>query len=484
MSFADRIRRTEFTDPEVNSLFRVSGCPIFSDYTMLATLRAVANHRLGEDDSLTLSYAEIGSSCEDMEELMSETCMDFSEKYKFFIINVSSDTEVPKKYNELFETAGWKYVEIVTGFFKNKETQKAILDVHCFVNDDLKSAVLLTARLTVITMHFLQMAIPAVLPWYFGKDRRLNDKERALLHSCGERNSKVYLECLHALAGEYDFYSARLAQLDGFETIALKQEYKNLTSEVSDAMERIERITRELGEAIERKDRTERQAWGVLEAMDKAGEQSEFKDYFLKNRDRFKLINMDNEGYSLEFEAMGYADNFDDNFAKKIIANKHSELYTRRGSRPRCSSKRMARLFEAIFVTREVRLKTCGIYIARIARKICETIAGYEYDESCIGYLPNPHLQHHHCLGAYAPIFAQFLQQANYVGFLEQAMASTESINLNEPPTFGPFMEDMYNTEIKCIEFPDGRCMAPYEAANALFVGEDDGEEVPNESET
>lgn len=477
MSFADRIRQTEFTNPEVNSLFRVMGSPIFSDYTMLATLRAVVNHRLGEDDNLEMRYAEIGCSCDDMDEIGSDACMDFTQSHRLYIINVS-DSKIPEKYKKLFEEAGWERIEKMSVFF-----EKA-LDVQCFKNDALKSTVLFTARLSVVTMHFIQMAIPAFLPWYFGAERRLNDEERAILHSCGERNSKNYLERLHALAEEYDFYSARLAQLDGFETIALKQEYKNLTDEVSSAMERIEYLTRELGEAIEGKDRTERQAWGVLAAIDKAGEQSEFKEYFLKNRDRFKLVSMDPDGKTLEFECMGHADNFDDDFAKKIIANKHSELYTRRGSRPRVSSKRMARLFEAIFVTREVKLKLCGVYIAQIARKICETRSGYEYDESCIGYLPNPHLNHHRCLGAYGKIFAQFLQQANYVGFMEQAMASCESINLNEPPTFGPFMEDMYNTEIKCIEFPDGRCMAPYEAANELFTGEDDGEEeVPNESE-
>lgn len=476
MSFADRIRTTEFTNTEVNSLFRVTGCPIFSDFTMLATLRAVVNHRLGEDDSLGMSYAEIDCSCEDMNKIESDACVDFTQSYKLYILNLS-EGRVPEKYKKLFEEAGWERIEKMTAFF-----EKA-LDVQCFKNDALKSTVLFTARLSVVTMHFIQMAIPAFLPWYFGTERRLNDEERALLHSCGERNSKKYLECLHALAEEYDFYSARLVQLDGFETLALKQEYKNLTDEVKSAMERVEYLTRELGEAIENKDRTERQAWGVLSAIDKTGEHSEFKEYFLKNRNRFKLVRMDADGRTLEFECMGYADNFDDDFAKKIIANKHSELYTRRGSRPRVSSKRMARLFEAIFVTREVRLKLCGVYIAQIARKICETRSGYEYDESCIGYMPNPHLNHHRCLGGYGKIFAQFLQQANYVGFMEQAMASCESINLNEPPTFGPFMEDMYNTEIKCIEFPDGRCMAPYEAANELFTGEDDGEEVPNESE-
>lgn len=477
MSFADRIRQTEFTNPEVNSLFRVMGPPIFSDFTMLATLRAVVNHRLGEDDSLEMRYAEIGCSCEDMNEIESEACVDFTQSHRLYIFNVS-ESKVPEKYKKLFEESGWERIEKMTAYF-----EKA-LDVQCFKNDDLKSTVLFTARMSVVTMHFVQMAIPAFLPWYFGTERRLNDEERALLHSCGERNSKKYLECLHALSEEYDFYSARLVQLDGFETLALKQEYKNLTDEVRSAMERVEYLTRELGEAIENKDRTERQAWGVLAAIDKAGEQSEFKEYFLKNRKRFKLVRMDTDGRTLEFECMGYADNFDDDFAKKIIANKHSELYTRRGSRPRVSSKRMARLFEAIFVTREVRLKLCGVYIAQIARKICETRSGYEYDEACIGYLPNPHLNHHSCLGAYGKIFAQFLQQANYIGFMEQAMASCESVNLNEPPTFGPFMEDLYQTEIKCVEFADGRCMAPYEAANELFTGDDDGEEeVPNESE-
>lgn len=476
MSFADRIRTTEFTNPEVDSLFRVTGLPIFSDFTMLATLRAVVNHRLGDEDSLKMRYAEISTSCESMSEIESESGLEFAQPYRLYILNVS-ESKIPEKYKKLFEESGWERIEKMTAFF-----EKA-LDVQCFKNDALKSTVLFTARLSVSMMHFIQMAIPAFLPWYFGTERRLNDEERALLHSCGERNSKKYLECLHALAEEYDFYSARLVQLDGFETLALKQEYKNLTDEVKSAMERVEYLTRELGEVIENKDRTERQAWGVLSAIDKAGERSEFKEYFLKNRNRFKLVRMDADGRTLEFECMGYADNFDDDFAKKIIANKHSELYTRRGSRPRVSSKRMARLFEAVFVTREVKLKLCGVYIAQIARKICETRSDYEYDESCIGYLPNPHLNHHRCLGGYGKIFAQFLQQANYVGFMEQAMASCESVNLNEPPTFGPFMEDLYQTEIKCIEFPDGRCMAPYEAANELFTGEDDGEEAPNESE-
>ena len=477
--FAERIRSTEFTNPEVNSLFQISGTPIFSDYTMLATLRAIVQHRLGEEDRIELHYTEYGSSePDDLDELGRESGFDFGQPNRLYIVNIQGTQRVPEGFCKAFRDAGWDRIEKMTAFFEKT------LDVQCFKNDELKSVVLLTARMSVSTMHFLQMSIPAFLPWYFGADRKLSDEERNLLLSFKKRSSEDYTAALHVLAEGWDFYSARLTQLDGFEALALKQEYKNLTDEVRSAIARIEYLTRELGDAIESKDRTERQAWGVLSAIDKAGEKSEFKEYFLKNRKRFKLVNMDSDGKTLEFECMGYADNFDDDFAKKIIANKHSELYTRRGSRPRCSSKRMARLFEAIFVTREVKLKLCGVYIAQIARKICETRSGYEYDESCIGYLPNPHLNHHRCLGAYGAIFAQFLQQANYVGFMEQAMASCESINLNEPPTFGPFMEDMYNTEIKCIEFPDGRCMAPYEAANELFTGEDDGEEeVPNESE-
>lgn len=477
--FAERIRNTEFTNPEVNSLFRIGGHPIFSDYTMLATLRAIVQRRLGDEDHLELRYAEYNSSTpEDLDELGRDSGFDFRESHQLIIINLQGAQRVTEGFCKVFGDAGWERIEKMSAFFEKT------LDVQCFKNDELKSTVLLTARMSVSTMHFLQMSVPAFLPWYFGSDRKLSDEERNLLLSFKKRSSEDYTAALHVLAGEFDFYSARLTQLDGFETLALKQEYKHLTDEVRSAIERVEYLTRELGEAIENKDRTERQAWGVLSAIDKAGERSELKDYFLKNKSRFKLVHMDEEGKILEFECMGYADNFDDDFAKKIIANKHSELYTRRGSRPRVSSKRMARLFEAIFVTREVRLKLCGIYIAQIARKICETRSGYEYDESCIGYMPNPHLNHYGCLGAYGPIFTQFLQQANYVGFMEQCMASCESINLNEPPTFGPFMEDLYQTEIKCIEMPDGRCLAPYEAANELFTGEDDGEEeVPNESE-
>ena len=80
---------------------------------------------------------------------------------------------------------------------------------------------------------------------------------------------------------------------------------------------------------------------------------------------------------------------------------------------------------------------------------------GDEYDR-----IPNPHISHYECLGNYSRRINEHLSKSDYIGVLENAIASAMSVNVTDSPVLRSFVIDIFSgVGGSCFELEDGRKM-------------------------
>ena len=85
--------------------------------------------------------------------------------------------------------------------------------------------------------------------------------------------------------------------------------------------------------------------------------------------------------------------------------------------------------------------------------------------------MPNPHIDRYNCLGNYERTINSMLLEHNYIGALEQCVASCKSLNWGDSTVMHVFMDTMYGSghyNNQCIELPDGNIVNPKDAIKWL----------------
>ena len=132
----------------------------------------------------------------------------------------------------------------------------------------------------------------------------------------------------------------------------------------------------------------------------------------------------------------------------------------------------MAKLMTAIFVDEEpkLRIKICAAYRFDLNGNVMGR-RGYSYPAEFKNCMPNPHIHYHSCMGGYLTAVNRLLQSREYIGALEQSVASCRSLNWGDSTVMCEFLRDMYKTgsgRMACIELPDGRVVSSKEAIEWL----------------
>ena len=113
-------------------------------------------------------------------------------------------------------------------------------------------------------------------------------------------------------------------------------------------------------------------------------------------------------------------------------------------------------------------------------------ITDYNYGSEMRECMPNPHIDRYRCIGNYERTINQCIKENNYIGALEQAIASCKSLNFGDSTVMKEFMRRMYGLESyshnKCVELPDGTVVTPKEAA-AWLKEQENGQEEAQETQ-
>ena len=476
--FNDVIRGTPFIGECEDEFFaKIYSCGISNcDDTLLTNLRALVFPRMEDNDSLGVCYdsryVDIYSAKDTVNNFVGGA-EGFRNALVIYETRLNKDTE--KATKEIFESdvlkemyPAWHRVEKVTAFF-----HKTMM-VECFINPDLKTSLVIANTPKMWQRHYLQCAIPVFLPWFFDGDEKITPEEMELIDSLREKTSGKYWDCITKMAAAYDIREQRIRKLlAGFETRHLEREAKSLKENIEGIITRIESLREEIGVLTRERQDNNIKLLGLESTINEAhsSNSSELMDYFMRN-DRLVLSNVRRN--SLRFFVRDYLMFVDEDGAASVLNNPNSYFYHPGGGNfdSIIPHDDMKLLMEAILIDKKLKLRLCAAYEITLGESV-RALSGFDYGAQGAGYFPNPHIDKYSCLGNYSRYINEFVQNGDYIGAIEQCVASCRSLNVLESPTMTEMMVRFYKPEnygvnIRCIELPNGEIVEPKEAIKWL----------------
>lgn len=502
--FRSVIDSTPFTTDAANSYFtNIVGDSFSRDVTFLSTLRALVAPRIENGDRINLAFSSTSYEVNTVRSnpahaVIDAICSDVirrEEHGRIQIHNFSSSnqddnycclelikSDFENRYN------GWHRLNKVTDFYRKS------FYVLCFINPDIKSVYLFVDNLNVKKMHYLQCSIFAFLPWYFDPGKGVSELEMALINSLRERSAEGYEKCILEISKQYDFRTGKIrALLAGFETRFEKAECENVKYEIQSYIDKINDLNSRIGEYLRAKAEKEIRLLGLeAKIANEDSRDSEIMEYFLCNN---RLVLEEVDDRMMVFSCMDYLEYFDEDMAKQMIDNERSYVYRPQGRA--CNNyieaKDMKKLMYAIFIDQTLRIKLCSAYKFYLNGNV-EGLSGHRYGYEFRECTPNTHIDRYSCLGNYQRVINECLRRNDYIGAIEQCVASCKSLNFADSTVMSEFMSRLYgisnyDVNIKCIELPDGRVVEPKDAIAWLneqeskTEGTSDTRETTNENE-
>ena len=456
--FRQVLTKTPLVNEIANDYFtNIRGREFQGDVSFVSTLRALVAPRMSDDDNITVwftssNYAKNRIESNSVRDLLDSAGidLDYLNTGDIYIHNLTRNSEdnavMMQKVKEKLtkEFPAWKTIEKVEAFF---------MDIRKY--------------------HYLQCSILAFLPWYFDPKKGVSEQEMELIKCLREKTSEKYERCIAEIASKYNFRELRIKKLlTGFETKYEEAAVRQVESTIEDLIRKINDYNDAIGDYLRQKADYEIRRAGLQKKIAEGSESSEIMEYFLCNKN---LILENISDTTMTFSTIGYITYFDEDEAENVIYNHNSYVYrpNGRGCNNIIPSDDMEMLMKAIFLDQTLKMRFCSSYTFNLRGNVR---ANQGHDYSAIEFrdcTPNTHIDRYHCMGNYERVINEMLMEHNYIGAIEQCMASTVSLNFSDGCVMEEFMRRMYgisdySVNIRCIELPDGKVVEPKEAIEYL----------------
>ena len=474
------ITATPLTTDAANSFFQnITGDKYGNDISFLATLRALVAPRIKEGENIRLRFGRtnydsntIGSVPQDR--AVGAICdgYNLSDTNGAIIIHSFASDQASNLAN--LKVIANKFTSRYPGYHRLEKVQefyRKSFNVDCYIAPERRNVIVFVDSLDNKKLHYLQVSILAFLPWYFNPEDGVSDLEMELIYSLRETSPDKYVDCLRRIAEQYDFRTARIRQLlNGFETRYEKIECDKMRQEIESFDSEVNRLNNQIGAVLGRRNDACIRLMGLERKIEEGGEDSEIMEYFLCN-DRLSLEAVTDR--DMYFSVKDYLTYFDSEMAERAISNPRSFVYRTDGRNySGVSAEKMKKLMWEIFVEESprLRIKFCAAYRFDLNGSV-GTQSQHEFSYEFSDAMPNPHIDRYNCMGDYSRTINQLLQRRDYIGALEQCIASCKSLNWGDSPVMGEFMRTIWGESghnNRCIELPDGRVVKPAEAIQWL----------------
>lgn len=477
--FKKVIGNTTMTSSIADDVFpNIDGEKYMNDTSFVATLRALLSGKISDDGSIYIqcidrTHSKSRIEAYGLEQYISDT-IDVVNEDVISIFNFTNSSQSNKEALDLVDEGikkhrnSWKKVEKVTLFYQKS------FHVICYVVPERRQTYIFIDNLDIRKFHYLQCGIPAYLPWYFETEDSISAQDIELLDSLREKTSEKYEELIEKYAEKYNFRELRIKNLlSGFESRHEKVEIENLKRCIQSYINEINNLNDRIGEKIRTKRDSETRLLGLEAKVAQCSDDSEIMEYFLAHKN---LVLTSVSDSRLNFVVKGYVSYYDEDMAESMIENETSYIYNV-GGRERSyliPAEDMKMLMKAIFIEQKLRMKFCSAYSFDFRGNVYAT-AEFRYSDypdfkDCT---PNTHIDRFSCLGNYTRIINERLMENDYIGAIEQCVASAQSLNFGDSCVMEEFMKRLYKisertVNIKCIELPDGGVVDPKGAIEYL----------------
>lgn len=491
--FRQVLTKTPLVNEIANDYFtNIRGREFQGDVSFVSTLRALVAPRMSDYDNITVWFTSSNYTKERIESNSVKNLLDsagvdldYLNTGDIYVHNLTRNSEdnaaMMQKIKEKLtkEFPSWKPIDKVEAFFRKT------FSVCCFINPEKKNVILFVDSIDIRKCHYLQCGILAFLPWYFDPEKGVSAQEMELIKSLREKTSEKYERCIAEIASKYNFRELRIKKLlAGFETKYEEEEVRSSERRINELIRKINEYNDAIGGFLREKADFEILRAGLQKKIAEGSEDSEIMDYFLCNKN---LVLESISDTTITFSTIGYVTYFDEDEVENVIDNPDSYIYkpNGRGCNNIIPAEDMGMLMRAIFLDQTLKMRFCSSYTFNLRGNVR---ANQGHDYSAIEFrdcTPNTHIDRYRCMGGYERVINEMLMEHNYIGAIEQCMASTVSLNFSDGCVMEEFMRRMYgisncSVNIRCIELPDGKVVEPEEAIKYLKSqnaqeGENDG---------
>lgn len=475
--FNKTITETPLTTRAANGYFKnIKGERFRDDVSFIATMRALLHNRIGED-RIEFTLFSVSKTVRMIREASAQSLLDSvfvrpdGIAKGIYLTNLTVESEDrDKAINETIDNTENGFVALNPGFRELEDLKvftSKYMNARFYINEEQKITYILVLNMNMRDFHFLQMLIPRYLPWYFA-DKPLNKDEIELVFSFKQRYSSTYEALIAKAANGIDLRNYVIQDIIGdFEKKSRRQQYENAKRNVDAVRAQIDENMSMYRSLIEKLDKAHISVAGLKAMIDAGSGNGELVDFFIHNK---SIMPVSAEGSKVEFLVKGYLDTYDPDMYTTMSANKHSHLFNGYsvGKSAFESQKVRKEFLDAIFgEDARLKIKCCAYYRLDIRGNV-DSSRGYHFPVEYKDYLPNPHLQHYDCLGNHRQFICECLNRGDMVAAVSQCMGSARSINIGESTTMEKFLRDLFSTDAKIIELPDGNSVTTEEALEWL----------------
>lgn len=455
----------------------ISGGRNRNDASILAVMRALLPERMPDGENICVSFPR-SSFSKDVIKNITSLRKFFDEERNgeytstLVIHSLENDEEnniglmknvrdvIAKRDDKEFET-----LDLISEFF-----ERAQFKAEFIINRSTKTTVVLISNLGMKATHLLGSIVPVLLPWYFGDiDRRPEGEEVDLLKTLTQKTPADFQERIEKFAEKFDFRTARIKTLlKGFETVVERAQLGSVERAIRDCDRHMQECLERHATYLRDRENHEVRLLGLQQKIASGGD-SEIMEYFLCNS---KLHIADVYEGTLTFIAEGYLDEYDPEIFDRVISNTHSVFYNYHDDK--YTKEDVAMLLKAIWgEDSKLKIKTCAAYRLDLNNMSLSGVQGFDFPPSFVNYLPNQHIQQYQCTGNFSEQFAICMREHNYIGAIEQCVASCRNINMGDSTVCQAFMQKIFSSSAKrFIELPDGTLCTPFKALEWLKNGE------------
>ena len=301
---------------------------------------------------------------------------------------------------------------------------------------------------TVAASHYVQAAIPRLLPWFF-KNHPLTTSETQLLASA-DKSYEDYVSAIKQLYIEKNIEEKIITKnLTNIRKGVAKRRLDHAREELNTLQNEYEETKSRYMALLNQIEEQSRSIYALEYEAEKAEDDNGLAELFLNNKN-LTLDSADDEGI-ICFTGRTLLSNFDPDMFRRertIFAN-----YTVDNAFWYNKEKRLDFL-EQIFKYNRISVRMMGRLVISPSGYVdvrqCKRLA-LEEDR-----LPNAHLEYFNCLGSNELYIAQCIRESDWYMAIIQCLGAIGSQNLLESSTAVKFYSDIFSTDKKIIELPDG----------------------------
>lgn len=423
------------------------------DGVLHSVLRATLDGKIG-DDTITTRHNTVDFSGHGFDD---EVFCGYDSQTITFISNEGNQRIpewVPEKFTETHP--GWERVQRVSSFFER------LFDCTCFINQEQKSTVVIVGRLDTGRMHYILCSIFAMLPWYYKKET-VTPEDIELVKSLREPSYEKFLAAIAEFEGRYDFYTPKIRSLGDYESEWEGREISRMQRKSDNLRDRLDGLYRDLAEYTKQKSAIDRQILGWK--LGTSEREYTIKQYLIDNAQKVRFVSADDDGMTVEILTdLVY---FDDELAEDVYDSTRDLINETRTRNAKLTKEEMKLLFKALFLDKSIILRFCAAYRLNVSGCRVDALGEFDFDSAAAKYMPNPHINRYTCIGGYEQGFIKCMSAQNYIGAIEQAIASCQSLNFADGTVMEYFMKTLYETDKRCLVM-NGLNLTPKEAVDEL----------------